>query len=156
MRAVNRVNLARMFYLVCLSLIVGESTAQNYQGVSKSELVVGTIQDLSGPTAAYGRQLRNGLQMRANELNQQGGINGRRIKLVVEDSSGDPARAAVAVSRLIGRDHVFAVLGQMGGPQNLAAMPAEFEGNVINFLPLTGERAMYDPPSRLKVAFWPS
>ncbi|HYS11981.1 MAG TPA: ABC transporter substrate-binding protein, partial [Burkholderiaceae bacterium] len=54
-------------------------------GISKTEITVGTIQDLSGPIAAYGKQSRNGLQMRADEINELGGVNGRKIKLVTED-----------------------------------------------------------------------
>jgi branched-chain amino acid transport system substrate-binding protein len=156
MRARIWCRIAHVLYLVSTALAASDAAGQISPGVSKTELVVGTIQDLSGPMSTFGRQLRNGMMMRASEINQDGGINGRQIRLVVEDSGNDPRRVAVAVQKLINQDHVFAVLGQMGAEQNLAAMPAEFESNVINFLPLTGEPETYDPPSRLKVAFWPS
>jgi len=146
---------AGVLCLACGSAVL-QVWAQVGQGVSKSELVLGSIQDLSGPTAVSGKQLRNGLQMRANEINQEGGINGRLVRLVIEDSGNDPRRVRLAADKLIHVDHVFAVLGQMGTAQNLAAMPAEFAADVVNFLPLTGARDMYEPPSRLKVAFWPS
>jgi len=131
-------------------------SAQVVQGVSKSEIDIGTIQDLSGPMSVFGKQLRNGLKMRAEEINDQGGVNGRRLKLFIEDSSNDPKRAALAAERLALTDHVFAILAHMGAAQNLAAMPVEFKHNVINFLPLSATPEVYEPPSRLKMAFWPS
>lgn len=156
MRAPIRMNTARALCLAWLVIAAQPSAAQSGQGVTKTELVVGTIQDLSGPMSLFGRELRNGLVMRANEINRQGGVNGRQIKLVVEDSGNDPARVASIVADLVNVDHVFAVLGQMGAAQNLAALPIELEHDVINFLPVTGVVEMYEPPSRLKVAFWPS
>lgn len=134
------------------ALGAGEPT----QGVSRSEVVLGSIQDLSGPLAPSARQLVNGMNMRADELNRQGGINGRRIRLIVLDSGGDVKRAAADAEKLSVDDHVFAVLGQIGAATNVASMPSESAHNVINFLPVTGARDVYDPPSRLKVAFWPS
>ena len=54
------------------------------QGVSKTEITLGSIQDLSGPLAGFGKQLRNGMMLRVNEVNEQGGVHGRKINLLVE------------------------------------------------------------------------
>lgn len=51
------------------------------QGVSKDEIVLGTIQDLSGPLAGFGKQARLGMMLAVDEINEQGGLNGRKIKL---------------------------------------------------------------------------
>jgi branched-chain amino acid transport system substrate-binding protein len=125
------------------------------QGVTKSEIVIGTIQDLSGPIAGYGKQARNGMQLRIDELNEQsGGINGRKIKLLVEDNGYDPKKAALAAQKLVNQDKVFAVVGHIGTAPNMAAMPIQFEKNVINFFPITAAREMYEnPPHRLKFSF---
>ena len=125
------------------------------QGVSKSEIIIGTIQDLSGPIAAYGKQARNGIQMRVDEINEKGGINGRKFKLVVEDNGYDPKKALLAAQKLVTNDEVFAILGHIGTAANMAAMPIQFEKNVINFFPLTGSRDMFEPPEKLKMAFAP-
>ena len=81
--------------------LLGLGTAQAQtqvppQGVSKTEIVIGTILDLSGPIAAFGKQSRNGMQLRVDEINEQGGINGRKLKLLVEDAGYDPKRAVLA------------------------------------------------------------
>ena len=122
------------------------------QGVSKSEIVVGTIQDLSGPLAGYGKHVRAGIQLRFDELNEQGGVHGRKLKLIVEDSGYDPKKAVLAAQKLVNQDKIFAMLGHLGTAHNNAAMPIQFEKNVINFAPTTAAREMYEPTHRLKYA----
>ena len=126
--------------------------AAQQQGISKTEILVGTIQDLSGPLAGYGKQARNGMLLRIDEINEQGGINGRKIKLLVEDNGYDPKRAVLATQKLVNQDKVFLIASHIGTPMNNAAMPVMFEKNVINFMPLSAGREMYDPPHKLKFA----
>jgi branched-chain amino acid transport system substrate-binding protein len=124
------------------------------QGVSKDTILIGTIQDLSGPLAGYGKQARNGMQLRIDELNeQQGSINGRKLKLVVEDDGYDPKKAVLAAQKLVNQDKVFIVAGHLGTAQNMAAMPVQFEKNIVNFMPITAAREMYEPHNRLKYSF---
>jgi len=123
------------------------------QGVSKTEITVGSIQDLSGPLAGFGKQVRAGMQLRVDELNEQGGVVGRKIKLLVEDSGYDPKRAVLGAQKLVNQDKIFAMVGHIGTAQNLAAMPVQFEKNVINFFPVTAAREMYEPFHRLKYSF---
>lgn len=141
--------------LVTLTLCAGPAAAQN-QGVSRAEVTLGTIQDLSGPLASYGKQARNGMLMRFDEANEQGGVHGRKFKLLVEDSAYDPKKAVLAAQKLVNQDKIFAMVGHVGTAQNMAAIPVQFEKNVINFFPLTGAREMFDPPHRLKYAFLPT
>jgi branched-chain amino acid transport system substrate-binding protein len=138
--------------LALLALAATHSIAEQ-QGVSKTEILVGSIQDLSGPLAGYGKQLRNGLQLRADELNEQGGIHGRKIRLLVEDDGYDPKKSVLAAQKLVNQDKVFIMAGHVGTAQNLAAMPVQFEKGVINFFPLTAAREMYEPLHRLKYSF---
>jgi branched-chain amino acid transport system substrate-binding protein len=93
------------------------------------------------------------MQLRVDELNEQGGVNGRRIKLLIEDSGYDPKRAVLAAQKLVNQDKIFAMVGHIGTAQNLAAMPVQFEKNVVNFFPVTAAREMYEPFHRLKYSF---
>jgi branched-chain amino acid transport system substrate-binding protein len=121
--------------------------------VGKSELVLGTIQDLSGPLASYGKQIRMGMQLRVDEANEMGGVHGRKIKLLVEDDGYDPKKAVLAAQKMVSQDSgIFAMVGHLGTAQNIAAMPVQFEKNVINFFPITAAREMYEPVHRLKWA----
>ncbi len=143
--------------LVLASLAAATSmTAAQQQGISKSEILLGTIQDLSGPLAGYGKQARNGMQLAIDEVNEQGGIHGRKIKLLVEDSAYDPKKAVLAAQKLVQQDKIFMMVGHIGTAQNNAAMPIQFEKDVINFFPLTAAREMYEPFHRLKFSTLPT
>lgn len=141
--------------IVALAIALGMPVAfgQATQGVSRDEIVIGSIQDLSGPLAGFGKQVRNGMMLRVDELNEQGGVNGRRLRLIVEDSGYDPRKAVLAAQKLVNQDRIFAMIGHIGTAHNMAAMPIQFEKNVLNFFPVTAAREMYEPWHRLKYAF---
>jgi branched-chain amino acid transport system substrate-binding protein len=122
------------------------------QGVSKNEIVIATIQDLSGPVAAYGKAARNGLQLRVDEINEQGGIHGRKLRLISEDHGYDPKKAVLAAQKLVNQDKVFLIASHIGTPMNNVAMPIMFEKGVINFMPLSAGREMFEPVHKLKFA----
>ncbi len=127
--------------------------AQATQGVSKDEIVVGSIQDLSGPLAGFSKPARNGMQMRVDEINALGGVNGRKIKLIVEDSGYDPKKGILATQKLAQNDKIFAMIGTIGTPVAMASMPLLFEKNIPHLFPLTAARQMYDPLHKLKFSF---
>ena len=139
--------------IALLIAIASSSALAQTQGVSKTEIVIGSGQDLSGPLAGYSKPLRNGMMMRAEEINEQGGINGRKLKLVVEDHGYDPKKAVLVTQKMVQRDKIFAMVGTIGTAPNLAAMPIQFEKNVPNLFPLTAAREMYEPLHKLKYSF---
>ena len=137
--------------LAALALASNVSMAQ--QGVSATEITLGSIQDLSGPLAGFGKQARLGMMLAVDELNETGGVNGRKLKLLVEDSGYDPKKAVLAAQKLVNQDKIFIMLGHIGTAQNMAAMPVQFDKNVINFFPITAAREMYEPFHKLKYSF---
>ena len=134
--------------LIALALS-GAAFAQT-QGVSKGEIVLGTAQDMSGPAVPFSKPAVNGMNMRIEEINAQGGVRGRKLRLVVEDHGYDPKKAVLAANKLTQKDKVFAVIGPLGTPTNLAAMPIYFEKNVPHLFPLSAAREMYEPLHKLK------
>ena len=143
----------RFALAAALALAIPLPAFAQTQGVSKNEVVLGTIQDLSGPIAGFGKQSRMGMLLRIDEINEQGGINGRKFKLLVEDAAYDPKKAVLAAQKLVNQDKIFAMVGHIGTAPNLAAMPVQFEKNVINFFPITAAREMYEPLHKLKYSF---
>lgn len=131
------------------ALFTGAVLAQG-QGVSKNEIVIGSMQDLSGPIVAFSKQLKYGMEMRVEEINAQGGIHGRKLRLVIEDHGYDPKKAVLGAQKLVQKDKIFAMVGTIGTPTALASMPILFEKNVPHLFPLTAARQMYDPVHRLK------
>ncbi|MEO7548706.1 MAG: ABC transporter substrate-binding protein [Ramlibacter sp.] len=138
--------------LAALALAPALASAQQ-QGVSKNEILIGTIQDMSGPLAGYGKQARNGMLLRVDELNEQGAIHGRKLRLIAEDDGYDPKKAVLAAQKLVNSDKIFIMAGHLGTAQNMAAMPVQFEKNIVNLFPITAAREMYEPLHKLKYSF---
>ncbi|HYD62166.1 MAG TPA: ABC transporter substrate-binding protein [Noviherbaspirillum sp.] len=141
--------------LACAFGAMAQVQAQ-VQGVTDKEIVLGVITDLSGPVAQYGKEGRNGMQMKVDEINAQGGINGRKLRLVVEDNGYDPKKAVLAAQKLVTSEKVFAVLGHLGTAPNMAVLPFLIENKVFNFLPQGASKEFYDPPNPYKVGLAPS
>src|SRR5262245_9104492 len=89
---------------------------------SGHDIDIGTHVDLSGPLSSWGKAVRNGLVLAIAEANSQGGIDGRRLRLVVRDDGYKPEAAAAAVRNLIANDSVFAIVSPLGTPTTHAAM----------------------------------
>lgn len=134
-------------------VLFGQAATAQQQGVTKDEILVGTILDLSGPLASYGKDLRNGMNLRIAEANEQGGVNGRKVKLLIEDNGYDPKRAVLATQKLVTQDKVFVMAGLLGTASNNAALPVLMQRGVINFFPMALARDMYEPVSKYKFAF---
>ena len=115
------------------------------RGVSDEEIVLGTYTDVSGPIAIWGVGVVNGARMRLDEANEAGGVHGRRIRFVVEDTSYQVPRAIQAANKLINRDNILAMILAVGTPTNNAVMPQQFEQGVPNLFPVSGARAMVEP-----------
>src|SRR5688572_22365565 len=106
------------FVVVLLALGVAPTT-----GDAQAPIKIGVIQPLSGPVAASGNYVRMGAEIARDWLNAHGGVNGRKIELVIEDNKSDPKEAASAAEKLIVRDKVPAIMGAWGSSMTLAAMP---------------------------------
>src|SRR3989449_7397509 len=116
--------------------VAGVATAQKEtRGVSKTEIVLGMHTDLSGPAATYGVSSSNAVKMRFDEANATGGIHGRKIRLVVEDTQYQVPRAVQAGAKLIHRHPIFPMVAPPGTPMNKALFKDQFEGGVPELLP---------------------
>ena len=101
------------------------------QGVSGDEIVLGTHLDLSGPVAAGMPALRFGMQYRIDQANAAGGVNGRKIKLIVEDNGSQPQLAVRAVTKLVQQDRVFAIVNPFGSGPKGKCQKQEFEHGYV-------------------------
>lgn len=81
---------------------------------------VGAILSLTGTYASLGVSEKNALDIEVKRINDEGGINGKQIELIIEDDGTDEAKAVAAASKLIGQDNVIAILGASGTGQSMA------------------------------------
>ena len=112
--------------------------------------MLGTIQDLSGPLAGFGKQVRMGMLLRIDEAQRTGRHPRPQDQAARRRLGYDPKKAVLAAQKLVNQDKIFAMVGHLGTAQNMAAMPVQFEKNVINFFPVTAAREMYEPFHQLK------
>ena len=149
-----------LFFMLLFFLIAAcsETEKLNYEdisqqksrGVSPEEIIIGSHTDLSGPVAIWGVGSINGARMRFEELNAEGGVYGRKIRFIVEDTQYQIPRAIQAANKLIHRDNIFAMLLALGTPPNNAVLTQQLAADVPNLFPLTGARSMVEPFHQLK------
>jgi branched-chain amino acid transport system substrate-binding protein len=120
------------------------------RGVTNTEITLGMHTDLSGVAATYGVSSANGVKMRFDEINAAGGINGRKINVIIEDQAYQVPKAVQACNKLINRDNVFAFVAALGTPMNNACFKDQLAAGVPNLFPLSAARSMFDPYDRLK------
>ena len=126
------------------------ASADPVHGVTDTEILIGTVTDLSGVTAIQGVNNANAIRLLFDEANAKGGINGRKIRYIVEDSQYQIPRAVQAMNKLLNNDRVFMTLQDGGTPMNNATWPMAIEKDTPKLLPLTAARSMYEPYHRLK------
>jgi branched-chain amino acid transport system substrate-binding protein len=135
---------------IAVALTAPAMAADSVRGVTDNEIVIGTYTDLSGVTAMWGVNNSNAWRMVFDETNAAGGINGRKIKYIVEDNQYQVPRSVQAANKLINRDGVFVMVANGGTPMNNATMPEQLAKGVPNVFPLTSARSMYEPLHHLK------
>lgn len=126
------------------------SPAHAEQGVTDTEILIGSNNDLSGPFAAFGAPATKAAQLVFDEVNAAGGIHGRKIRFVVEDHAYQMPKAIQGMNKLINGDKVFAMLLSLGTPMNIAAFDLMEAKKVPNVSPLTAARQMVEPLSPLR------
>ena len=105
------------------------------QRVTDTEIVLGSHLDLSGPTAAGMPMLRNAMQMRIDEANEAGGVNGRKLRLIIEDNALQPQQAVRATQKFINQDRVFAIINSFGSGPNAATVKMATDAGVVYYAP---------------------
>jgi branched-chain amino acid transport system substrate-binding protein len=139
-----------MLVAISLALAVPAMAAEPQRGVTDTDIVIGTYTDLSGVTAMWGVNNSNSWRLVFDQVNAAGGINGRKIKYIVEDNQYQIPRSVQAANKLINRDGVFIMVANGGTPMNNAVMPEQLAKGVANIFPLTSARSMYEPLNHLK------
>jgi branched-chain amino acid transport system substrate-binding protein len=144
MRKLPRMALGALFAGVLAAPAVAED------GVTDTEIVIGTHTALSGPVSAWGVGSTDGMRMYYDEVNEKGGIHGRKVKLIVEDQGYQVPRAVQAANKLVNNDKIFIMQGALGTPHNNAAFAEQLPKGVPNLFPFTAARSMVEPLHPLK------
>jgi len=102
---------------------------------AEDKVRVGVFVSLTGGTAGYGLSSMNGFRMAAEEINSRGGVGGRQVELLVEDTRSDALETARVVRRLVGERNVHALLGEVVSSRSLVAAPIAQAAGVAMLTP---------------------
>jgi len=123
----SRMTWASLFFVqLVLALVLGGCTKQE-----ANEVKVGVISPLTGPAASFGVSQKNGTELALEDINAKGGINGKKVIAVYEDSQLDPNKALSAFKKLVSVDKVPVVIGQGSTTEILALAPASDQSKII-------------------------
>jgi ABC-type branched-subunit amino acid transport system substrate-binding protein len=127
------------------------------RGVGAQEIVLGMASPFTGANRELGRAMRAGVEAAFAEVNADGGVHGRRLRLVAVDDGYEPPRTAAAMKQLLDRDRVFAVVGNVGTPTAAVSAPLCDAAHVVFFGALSGgDLLRRTPPDRYVFNFRPS
>jgi branched-chain amino acid transport system substrate-binding protein len=146
----NKWTIVKTATIAAAAASLATAASAQTRGVTATEVTFGMHTDLSGVAATYGVSSSNAVKMRFDEINDGGGINGRKIKVIIEDTAYQVPKAVQACNKLINRDKVFAFVAPLGTPMNNACFKDQFAVGVPNLFPLSAARSMYEPYERLK------
>jgi len=108
---------------VLLALAVGAAPPE--------PIKVGALMSVTGPAAFLGAPEARTLEMLVEQLNQQGGVAGRKLQLIVKDTGGDPAKALSFAKQLIDEEQVFAIIGPPTSGETMAVKPVAQEAKTL-------------------------
>jgi len=141
-------------YATALFLVSPASSALAQNTSNTDRILLGMSTALTGPAAELGENMRLGVNICLAEENESGGINGRRLELIALDDGYEPARTAPNMRKLIEQENVLAVIGNVGTPTAISAIPIANESKTLLFAPFTGAGVLRkSPPDRYVINY---
>jgi branched-chain amino acid transport system substrate-binding protein len=149
-QARRRLTMLRIFgaLLLLIGLVWASPAVAADPGVTDAEVVLGMWSPLTGPVALLGTSERDAFQIWVSQINEAGGIHGRKMRLVVYDDGGSPQEALAAVRRLIDQDRVFALVAGSTSGATLPVVPLINRAKIPFMASISTNRRLLDPFSR--------
>jgi ABC-type branched-subunit amino acid transport system substrate-binding protein len=136
-------------YLVIILLVLSfSSLVSSEDGITSSKIILGQSAAFEGPARELGLGMKAGMNAYFEKINSQGGIKGRKIRLISLDDGYEPDQAAKNTSILIEKEKVFLLIGEVGTPTSKVVAPIAEKAKVPFFAPFTGAELLRDPPRK--------
>lgn len=142
----NMQKLSLLILMICFCL--GADCFAADPGISKNEILIGQSCALTGPASGLGKSYLAGADAYFKNINDSGGIKGRKIKLITTDDGYEPEKCKQNTTTLIETDKVFMLFGYVGTPTSKAALPIVEQSKIPFFAPMTGAEAIRKPFSK--------
>lgn len=101
----------------------------------KEKIKIGAILPLTGDNGTYGVLLKRGMDLAVDEINSHGGVNGKKLIVIFEDSQADPSKAVSAFNKLVTVDKVPMIIGDMFSSSTLAIAPIAEKNKIVLMSP---------------------
>ena len=129
----------------------------NVRGVTDHEIRLGIVIPFTGSAKENGQNYKHGIDVAFAKVNEEGGVNGRVLKLIPADDGFEPTRTLDAMKQLWDKEQVFGYFGNLGTPTAEVSVPFALEHRALFFAPFTGGTAVrHDPPDRYVFNYRPS
>jgi branched-chain amino acid transport system substrate-binding protein len=134
------VNKKTIISIVILLLLIAGIISMNLTGLiiknNDKVIKIGVVATQTGVGAYPGQEEIRGIELAVEEINDKGGINGKQVRLIIEDSAAAPDKAVEAVHKLIDADGVKYIIGDSWSSTTVAMVPITNEENVILISPI--------------------
>ncbi|HZR47790.1 MAG TPA: ABC transporter substrate-binding protein [Candidatus Manganitrophaceae bacterium] len=126
-------------------LFLSASFSRAEDGITEKEILLGMSSSQAGPLSEIGRSIKDGATVYFNKVNAAGGVQGRKIKLLVSDDGYQPQKAIENTRQFIEEEKVFALYGYLGSPTSVAVMRIFKKAEVPYLAPVTGIESLRTP-----------
>jgi branched-chain amino acid transport system substrate-binding protein len=140
--------LATASLLLAGAYLTGGNAFAADPGLTDTEILIGDVEPLTGPPALLGVAASIGHKIAIAEANNAGGINGRKIKYILEDDGYVTARTIQGARKIIDVDKVFAMLGMSGSGQSIAVMPVLEKAGIPTVIDVAPVKFLWEPPRK--------
>jgi branched-chain amino acid transport system substrate-binding protein len=141
-----RTTIAAGLMAAVAALAGGTASAEN--GVTNNTVLIGAYGPITGPAAYIGLGGRDGAEIALQEINDAGGINGRKLKMAFEDDGFSPTKALAGVKKLIEQDKVFMILGLSGSNPTVGTLEYLKDAKVPNYVAIASAPQVTHPLNR--------
>ena len=131
---------------ILLVLIVGLLSVYGVAAQSSEPIYIGVSGPLTGPAAQYGEQWKKGFDLALEEINAAGGIDGRELAYIFEDSQADPKQSVVVAQKFVADERIIVELGDFSSTASMAATPIYQRGGLVQFAGAGGFRGDHARP----------
>lgn len=141
----------KLFILTAALILLFPAITRAEDGVSDTEILFGQTAAFEGPASALGQGMNLGIMAAFKQVNDSGGVKGRRLVVKKMDDGYEPDQAIENSKVLIHQDRVFALIGAVGTPTSKAIQPIASENKIPFIGPFTGAEFLRNPYERYVV-----
>ena len=155
MKRLTNLITGRALLIVVLGVLIVFPFGCSKKSPEAKEIKIGAILPLTGDGAVYGQKEKNGIELAVHQINESEGIDGKKVKIIYEDSQGVPAPAVSAIQKLISQDKVQVVIGGAFSSPTLAMVPVAHQNKIVVMSP-TASSPKLSGISPFFFRVWPS